>query len=143
MPIQRIKVSQVKKAMVDAAQAIRDLPREMLLAQAENKYKLAQLEWTAKGSPVTEAELERDMRSDWKLTGWVYQKAGISFDQLFELAKKAIADPSGAAPVDPGAAKIADSSIVRKVVAPAMLHIGRNKPCPCGSGLKYKRCCGK
>ena len=21
--------------------------------------------------------------------------------------------------------------------------IGRNAPCPCGSGLKYKRCCGK
>jgi SEC-C motif len=22
-----------------------------------------------------------------------------------------------------------------------MLKIGRNSPCPCGSGLKYKRCC--
>ncbi len=22
-------------------------------------------------------------------------------------------------------------------------HIGRNDPCPCGSGLKYKKCCGK
>lgn len=22
-------------------------------------------------------------------------------------------------------------------------HTGRNDPCPCGSGLKYKRCCGK
>ena len=21
--------------------------------------------------------------------------------------------------------------------------VGRNEPCPCGSGLKYKRCCGK
>lgn len=21
-------------------------------------------------------------------------------------------------------------------------HINRNGPCPCGSGLKYKRCCG-
>ena len=21
--------------------------------------------------------------------------------------------------------------------------VGRNAPCPCGSGLKYKRCCGK
>ena len=21
--------------------------------------------------------------------------------------------------------------------------IGRNDPCPCGSGKKYKRCCGK
>lgn len=21
-------------------------------------------------------------------------------------------------------------------------HVGRNDPCPCGSGQKYKRCCG-
>ena len=21
--------------------------------------------------------------------------------------------------------------------------VGRNSPCPCGSGLKYKKCCGK
>ena len=21
--------------------------------------------------------------------------------------------------------------------------VGRNDPCPCGSGLKYKQCCGK
>lgn len=21
--------------------------------------------------------------------------------------------------------------------------IGRNEPCPCGSGTKYKKCCGK
>ena len=23
------------------------------------------------------------------------------------------------------------------------LKIGRNDPCPCGSGLKYKKCCGE
>jgi hypothetical protein len=28
-------------------------------------------------------------------------------------------------------------------VAENMVKIGRNAPCPCGSGLKYKRCCGK
>ena len=22
-------------------------------------------------------------------------------------------------------------------------RIGRNEPCPCGSGKKYKRCCGR
>jgi preprotein translocase subunit SecA len=22
-------------------------------------------------------------------------------------------------------------------------NIGRNEPCPCGSGKKYKKCCGK
>ena len=23
------------------------------------------------------------------------------------------------------------------------VRVGRNEPCPCGSGSKYKRCCGK
>jgi tetratricopeptide (TPR) repeat protein len=26
---------------------------------------------------------------------------------------------------------------------PALPKIGRNEPCPCGSGAKYKRCCGR
>jgi uncharacterized protein YecA (UPF0149 family) len=25
----------------------------------------------------------------------------------------------------------------------AELKVGRNDPCPCGSGKKYKKCCGK
>jgi energy-coupling factor transporter transmembrane protein EcfT len=28
-------------------------------------------------------------------------------------------------------------------VAGNAIKIGRNTPCPCGSGLKYKRCCGR
>ncbi|MBV8083765.1 MAG: SEC-C domain-containing protein, partial [Chloroflexi bacterium] len=31
----------------------------------------------------------------------------------------------------------------RKPVAAAAAKVGRNDPCPCGSGLKYKRCHGK
>lgn len=29
---------------------------------------------------------------------------------------------------------------------PQQVHkqkIGRNDPCPCGSGMKYKKCCGR
>jgi len=24
-----------------------------------------------------------------------------------------------------------------------LVKVGRNEPCPCGSGKKYKKCCGK
>jgi uncharacterized protein YecA (UPF0149 family) len=113
------------------------------LEQAINKYKLAQIQWTAKGQPITPDELKADMASDWKVSGWVFQNAGITFDQLYEAAKAAIADPSGAVEPPPDVQKLADSSIIRKVAAPAILKIGRNKPCPCGSGLKYKKCCGR
>jgi len=36
-----------------------------------------------------------------------------------------------------------DSSLKKKpVVKKAAEKIGRNDPCPCGSGKKYKKCCG-
>lgn len=31
---------------------------------------------------------------------------------------------------------------VARAVTPARKAIGRNEPCPCGSGRRYKRCCG-
>ena len=31
----------------------------------------------------------------------------------------------------------------KPVVRRASERIGRNEPCPCGSGKKYKKCCGK
>jgi uncharacterized protein len=36
----------------------------------------------------------------------------------------------------------AGAPVPRKAQVPAR-QVGRNAPCPCGSGLKYKRCCGK
>ena len=40
---------------------------------------------------------------------------------------------------------IADLEILLNTPEPvtADKKIGRNEPCPCGSGLKYKKCCGK
>jgi SEC-C motif-containing protein len=31
---------------------------------------------------------------------------------------------------------------IEDLQAPSREKIGRNQPCPCGSGRKYKRCCG-
>ena len=36
-----------------------------------------------------------------------------------------------------------DDSSVKEPVKRRSAKIGRNDPCPCGSGLKYKQCCGK
>jgi preprotein translocase subunit SecA len=59
---------------------------------------------------------------------------------------------AGAAPPPPRAGGVADSSgeayqaaqqATRTVVAPrSVTKVGRNELCPCGSGKKYKRCCG-
>ena len=39
--------------------------------------------------------------------------------------------------------EIADEYKKSKTVVRAERKIGRNEPCPCGSGKKYKNCCGK
>ena len=36
-----------------------------------------------------------------------------------------------------------DSSKIKKQTPKKSVKIGRNEPCPCGSGKKYKNCCGK
>jgi preprotein translocase subunit SecA len=35
------------------------------------------------------------------------------------------------------------STVDAQTVAPTMPPVGRNEPCPCGSGKKYKFCHGK
>jgi preprotein translocase subunit SecA len=48
--------------------------------------------------------------------------------------------PGGsAAPAQPAAPKGPSAT----AVLPEIKKIGRNDPCPCGSGKKYKKCCGK
>ena len=44
-----------------------------------------------------------------------------------------------------GASHGGDASPVKKapVRKSESEKVGRNDPCPCGSGLKYKKCCGK
>ncbi len=36
-----------------------------------------------------------------------------------------------------------DNTTKRKIIDIKTVKTGRNEPCPCGSGKKYKRCCGK
>ncbi|MDL2294766.1 SEC-C domain-containing protein, partial [Ruminococcaceae bacterium OttesenSCG-928-D13] len=36
-----------------------------------------------------------------------------------------------------------DGSVRKQPVRNAEKKVGRNDPCPCGSGKKYKKCCGR
>lgn len=126
----KLKMTQVIQVAKEKAADLKNLPREKLIEQLCNQMKGRQAEWTARGSPITEAELEYGLKEDWKTTGWLYQRAGITFDDLLARAKEAIKDTSGFAPLPKPVQKLVDK-------------IGRNTPCPCGSGKKYKKCCGK
>jgi len=52
--------------------------------------------------------------------------------------------PSAAGPLAPGPFAMPRPKAVRAASSqPAVEKVGRNDPCPCGSGLKYKKCHGK
>ena len=53
-----------------------------------------------------------------------------------EVAKPLIEGFAGGKPQPKGTKKVGNT-IVRSEA-----KVGRNDPCPCGSGLKYKKCCG-
>ena len=49
-----------------------------------------------------------------------------------------------AKPVSEGFAGAGDGTLKKRpVVKKAAEKVGRNDPCPCGSGKKYKKCCGR
>ena len=49
-------------------------------------------------------------------------------------------------PVSPQQAALEETNVHHQQSAPASVRsadkVGRNDPCPCGSGKKYKKCCG-
>lgn len=74
-------------------------------------------------------------------------------ERHYDLVKRAAADPSHpayetlrrAAESDDGWLSVRAMEALRegRVAGPEPRRVGRNDPCPCGSGKKYKRCCGR
>jgi len=77
------------------------------------------------------------------------QKASYSYDDLSKAhtAAEAAGMPGGASPHDlqmsDAAYSGAGGGLRQKTVTRNQPKVGRNDPCPCGSGKKYKKCCGK
>lgn len=123
-------VQQIKQKAKDTLGDLKNLPKDKLLEQFANDMKKRQIAWTAKGDPITEAEMIYGLTEEWKTSGFIYRGAGVSFDELLEVGKKAIQDTSGTYELPKTVQRIANI-------------VGRNAPCPCGSGKKFKKCCGK
>ena len=49
----------------------------------------------------------------------------------------------GSMPVPPEGMKNQESQAGNQPAQSNKSKVGRNDPCPCGSGKKYKKCCGK
>jgi uncharacterized protein YecA (UPF0149 family) len=125
-----IRITEIKQRIQSAAADLKALPKDKLMENFTNDMKKRQIAWTANGQLITESDLEFGLKEEWKTTGFIYRGAGITWDELLAAGKLAIADTSGSYELPKNVQRIA--SIV-----------GRNQPCPCGSGIKFKKCCGK
>ena len=66
-----------------------------------------------------------------------------NLQQLQHFAKRTTAQKPDECPDCKGG--VADPSSAKSTICETNSHqpeVGRNTPCPCGSGLKFKRCCG-
>ncbi|EDY81482.1 preprotein translocase, SecA subunit [Verrucomicrobiia bacterium DG1235] len=64
------------------------------------------------------------------------------------LARQAVAQGGGAEPVAQGQAKLKGAQgkevqLPKVAIKRNLPKVGRNEPCPCGSGKKFKQCCGR
>jgi preprotein translocase subunit SecA len=89
-------------------------------------------------APAAAAAPRRLEGSDPVLAGIGPQRRPVPSAQVEQKASASAYSgvPEPEAPPDPGAGK------VRQMVR-AEPKVGRNDPCPCGSGKKYKKCCGR
>ncbi|MDD2547709.1 MAG: SEC-C metal-binding domain-containing protein, partial [Burkholderiaceae bacterium] len=82
-----------------------------------------------------------------KILMTVQVQSTAKLDQAaFDMEHRAenIANVTYTAPTETGEAQtVAEGESMRALNLPDGVHIGRNDPCPCGSGKKYKQCHGK
>ncbi len=126
------------------AEALRELEQRVLLSVIDNKWRehLAEMDYLRAGiglramgqkDPLVEYQREGyDMFSD--------LVASVKHDTLRYLYHVQVSHQQ-AAPQAPRAVA-AQGPMGKKPQADASGKVGRNEPCPCGSGKKYKRCHG-
>jgi preprotein translocase subunit SecA len=51
--------------------------------------------------------------------------------------------PAASTKADSSSTRSSTGSSSKKPASPPSGKVGRNDPCPCGSGKKYKHCCGR
>jgi hypothetical protein len=82
--------------------------------------------------PLVIAEYVSHLGEEWSLDGWP------KIVQWIHAHANEIIAARDFAPLDP----FIDADVVGPIVN-AQPKTGRNDPCPCGSGKKYKKCCGR
>ena len=106
--------------------------REEILKNFTNKLRQRVKMLQKKGTSFSEEEMIEAFKADYRgQFAQVYATKGISLNDLIEAGKEVLREETGEITID-------SQTFIR--LTP---KIGRNDECPCGSGLKYKKCCGR
>ena len=132
------------------AEALREIERIILLRAVDSKWMdhIDDMERLRQGIGLR-AYAQRDPIIEYKEEGYIMYEAmlqAITEDiirLLFHVrAEKKIEREQVAKPTSASGGS-SDGTLSKKPVVRKEAKVGRNDPCPCGSGLKYKKCCGK
>ncbi len=128
---------------------LRELERVILLRVVDSKWMdhIDDMERLRQGIGLR-AYAQRDPIIEYKEEGYIMYEAMLQavnediIKLLFNIrAESKMERQQVAKPV--AASGGSDDSLHSKPVVRNSPKVGRNDPCPCGSGLKYKKCCGK
>ncbi len=132
------------------ADALREIERIILLRAVDSKWMdhIDDMERLRQGIGLR-AYAQRDPIIEYKEEGYIMYEAmlqAITEDiirLLFhvraenKIEREQVAKPTSAS------GGSSDGTLEKKPFVRSEQKVGRNDPCPCGSGLKYKKCCGK
>jgi hypothetical protein len=124
--------------------AVADLPAPELLAEVRQAYAEDLIDESI-------ADLEGIERDTAAPKPWRRDRRHLITDAIAEMERWACFHPGDSGPTEPPKTQVPVSPPPLPVPAeyvPAKPlirepKVGRNDPCPCGSGKKYKKCCGK
>ena len=95
-------------------------------------------------SPKTRTEWEKKISMEPKCRGEYMRKKYPTLHKIGNVLRNIIDGNGVSDKVNSLEENISSGRTIESIdTGPAKLKIGRNEPCPCGSGKKYKKCCGK
>jgi hypothetical protein len=120
--------------------AVADLPAPELLEEVRQAYAAGLVDDTVADLPG----IERDIAAP---EPWRFEGRTLITDAIDEMEGWACFHPQDSEPAERQEAQAPATPPPAEYAAPTPFirepKIGRNDPCPCGSGKKHKKCCGK
>ena len=141
------KLYEAKEAEFPNAELIRELERVFLLKVIDRKWMnhIDDMDQLRQGIGL-QAYGQRDPLVEYKMSGYEMfdgMTSGIQEDTLRLLMHVKIEEKAEREEVAQVTGTNKDDSAVKKPMQRAVQKIYPNDPCPCGSGKKYKQCCGR